>query len=160
MALVEINDDGEISEVECCDFRKPRPFGSDAALVLDWGPSMARAEFAAECDINTIMARYEKTGQLPVNGREPVYLDSFAVPGDLMGTLAALEQATEGFMTLPASIRRNFENDPRRFVAFVEDRSNLPQLREWGLAAPAAPAVPSSPAAPPPAPLSDPPKGG
>lgn len=100
-------------------------------------PSLTRQEFADECDINVLMAKYEKTGILPtnVNTGEPQYLDVSDVP-DLMHAHEILNNATTAFMALPATVRRDFDNDPVKFISFAENPENLEQLREWGLAPP------------------------
>lgn len=102
------------------------------------GPSMCRQEFAEECDINKIMARYEKTGQLPANlqSREPVYLDYTAIPDNLQEALRVMMTAEDQFMSLPAIVRKEFDNDPLRFVEYAENGDNLERMREWGLAPP------------------------
>lgn len=100
------------------------------------GLSRTRQEFANECDINVLMARYQKTGVFPTAaGKPPVYVDNWDAP-DFMGAMNIMQEANEAFMRLPAKVRKEFENDPGQFVAFVEDKDNLPKLREWGLAAP------------------------
>lgn len=101
--------------------------------------SMTRQEFAAECDINTIMKKYEVTGQLPQNmqGGEPVYFDTTTLPPDLMSAMAYLKSAEQAFMMLPAVVRREFDNDPVKFVDYGSNPANLEQMREWGLAPPA-----------------------
>nr|AVQ10261.1 portal protein [Gokushovirinae environmental samples] len=102
------------------------------------GPSMTREEFAEECDINAIMARYEKNGgqwpPLP-NGQEPQYVDFVGMP-DLQNALHGMIEAENAFMRLPALVRREFDNDPVRFVEYAQNRDNLGKLREWGLAEP------------------------
>lgn len=98
---------------------------------------MTRQEFAAECDINTLMARYERTGVLPLRSGEPQYLDLTEMPPDLMSALAVMDAAERSFMDLPATVRREFDNDPVKFVEYASDRANIDQMREWGLAAPA-----------------------
>lgn len=100
------------------------------------GDSRTRQEFAAECDINTIMARYEKAGVLNhYVSREPRYLELDDVP-DFQSAMNVFLEAKSAFMTLPAKVRREFDNDPSRFVLYAQDEKNLDQLREWGLAKP------------------------
>lgn len=102
------------------------------------GESRTRQEFADECDINNIMKRYEATGVIShVDQRQPMYVDLANMPTDLAGTLAMLDGATESFMSLPATVRREFDNDPLRFVEFAADSKNIDKMREWGLAKPA-----------------------
>lgn len=101
------------------------------------GASKTRQEFKAECDINTIMAKYRKTGILPQSDRPLQYVEFGEVP-DLMSAMNAMIAAEQAFMTLPAHVRREFDNSAIDFVKFAEDKENLPKLREWGLAAPEA----------------------
>lgn len=111
---------------------------------------MTRQEFADECDINVLMATYERNGSLNhFNRMEPAYFDASAVP-DLATAIQMAEAANAAFMTLPASARREFDNDPVRFVEFASDPANLSRMREWGLAAPETPK--DSPPVPPPVP--------
>lgn len=117
------------------DFYKPR-----ARFVehYDFGPSMTRQEFADDCDINSIMARYETTGNLhaPFAKDGLHYADYTDVP-DLMTAMNLMSVASDDFMSLPAKVRREFDNDPVAFVNFASDPSNLDQMRIWGLAPPA-----------------------
>lgn len=101
--------------------------------------SLTRQEFAAECDVNVLMARYDKAGVWPnaLPTAEPKYLDLSDVP-DFQSAMQLMIDANEAFMRLPATVRRDFDNDPAQFVAFAEESENLPKLREWGLAAPEA----------------------
>lgn len=123
-------------------------------------PSLTRQEFADECDINTIMERYEASGVIShVNRATPVYLDTVGYP-DLQGAMDQFREATLAFKALPAAVRREFDHDPQKFVDFASDEKNIPRLREWGLAAPE-----KAPDAPikveisnPPPPLEPPPK--
>lgn len=103
-----------------------------------YGESRTRQEFAAECNVNTIMARYKKTGVFPMDQRKLQYVDFGDVP-DLQSAMNTLIDAERAFMSLPAKVRRDFDNSPIEFVKFAEDRENLPKLREWGLAEPEKP---------------------
>lgn len=103
------------------------------------GASLTRQEFAEECDINALMARYEKTGVISHVARgEPQYLDLSDVP-DLATAMSVVHAAEAAFMSLPAGVRATFDNDPMRFIDFAENPDNLEQMRAWGLAKPAEP---------------------
>lgn len=133
-----INSDGE--PISSSYVHRDEKELSAPAVVVDCSnlPSLTRQEFAAECDINTLMSQYEKTGLLPqsaVNNTEPRYLDVSDVP-DLMSALNLLNAATEAFMALPAITRREFDNDPVKFIQYAENPENLDRMREWGLAPP------------------------
>lgn len=105
--------------------------------VMPGGPSMTRQEFAEECDINTIMSRYDAYLSDPMKSvREPMYIDFTELPDSLMGTMALVQAASDAFYTLPAVVRREFDNDPVMFADYAADPTNVEQMREWGLAKP------------------------
>lgn len=128
------------------DFRGRNGLPASATNTSTPGPSMTRQEFAADCDINVLMDRYqnEDIGAIMRRSTEPVYVDFYDMPSDLMGTLQLVQDAENAFMTLPAQVRREFDNDPIRFVDFASDPGNLDQMRNWGLAPPA-PVPPPAP---------------
>lgn len=123
------------------DFHKTN--GVDASFRCV-GPSMTRQEFAEDADLNVLMKRYEGhvgagPGGLPpgkVDPRDMVFMDYAALPEDLMSYHAYMFKAEAEFMSLPAAVRREFENDPFQFADFAADPENLPQMRTWGLAPP------------------------
>lgn len=132
--------------------------GSDT-VVFNKEPSMTRQEFMEECDINALMKRYEGhviggPGNLaPV---VPVYVDWTQMPTDLMNYMDRMFEAENAFMTLPAVVRKEFDNSAAAFVEFAADPGNLDQMRSWGLAPPVAAgasAPAGAPAAPGPAPV-------
>lgn len=127
------------------------------------GPSLTRQEFVEECDINTLMSKYDKhagTGPGMLSHQDPsmFYADFTQLPDSLLEYHNYMDRAHSSFMTLPAAVRREFENDATMFVEFASDPENLSQMRTWGLAPPekveAAPMKVEvvSPAAPPPGP--------
>lgn len=112
---------------------------ANPALYIDCSnlPSLTRQEFADDCDINKLMSQYEKTGLLPsnMNTSQPRYLDVSEVP-DLRTALDYLQDSTAAFMALPASVRKEFDNDALKFVDFASDPKNIDDMRKWGLAPP------------------------
>lgn len=124
------------------DFSKSN--GSDTG-VSSGGPSLTRQEFAEECDINSLMKRYEghvTGGPGNMAPREPLYFDFADAPQDLLGYLEFIKGAEDKFMSLPAIVRREFDNSAVEFVAFASDPGSIDQMREWGLAPPAKPLEP------------------
>jgi hypothetical protein len=103
------------------------------------GPSLTRQEFAEDCDINVLMKRFENRdiGAIMRSAQEPVYYDLASAPSTLMDYMQLMQDADKAFMTLSAQVRREFDNDPVRFVDFASDPANLDQMRNWGLAPPA-----------------------
>lgn len=126
------NSDGEELSSMYVSKSPDQDFGLDCSVE----PSLTRQEFSEDCDVNTIMARYEKTGVMPSGpSRPPAYLDLVGTP-DLQESLSILAVANQSFMQLPATVRREFDHDPAKFVAFCQNEENLPRMRELGLAKP------------------------
>lgn len=127
------NSDGEPMSSAYVEIENRHSYDLDFSGVV----SATRQEFADECDINNLMAQYEKTGILPssMNNNVPQYLDVTDIP-DYRETLDMLNEASAAFMALPAIVRKEFDNDPIQFVEFARDPENLPQMRTWGLAPP------------------------
>ena len=109
-------------------------------------PSVTKQSFAAECDINTIMSRYERTGVIDfVNAREGRYGDASAI--DYQKALNIVIEADEMFADMPASLRSRFDNDPVKFLDFVDDPANLDEGIKLGLFKAPAPSEGGSPSA-------------
>ena len=130
--------------------------GLDCSIVPDGEEKFrTKQSFAEECDINTIVRRFDLTGQLPENVRTPQVGD-FTTVRDFRSAMEAVRLARESFDEMPADIRAKFGNDPAAFVDFCADQENVPQMLKWGLAVPsealaaAMAAKATAPAAPPP----------
>lgn len=130
--------------------------GEDFATYPE-GDSMTRQEFAEECDINNIMKGYnvQDIGALMRQGMEANYVDFSKMPTTLMDFMDLQFQAEEAFMTLPADVRKQFDNDPMQFVEYGANPENVEQMRKWGLAEPAK--TPDAGASPSPTPTPAPP---
>lgn len=118
------------------------PFDRERAAIVFHEESRTHQSFKAECDINTIMGKYER-GQLieHVNRYQGDYGDYTKVPQSYDEALNQVIEAKDMFMTLPAKLREKFDNDPAEFLAFVDNPENLDEMRELGLANP----LPSQP---------------
>lgn len=110
-------------------------YGEKLRVDLDCGTeSMTQQSFAAECDINNIMAKWEKTGVLThVRSSEPFYGD-FLETFDYHSAVNAVHQANDFFMSLPATVRARFQNDAGAFLEFLKDPANKEELISMGLA--------------------------
>lgn len=87
---------------------------------------------ARDADINVIMSRYQKTGQLPPLARLPSYGD-FDQVSDFRTALELVRQGEHQFMQLPAAVRARFDNDPAAFSEFASDPGNHLELVELGV---------------------------
>jgi len=101
--------------------------------IGDMGVSLTKQSFTKECDINTIMAKYQKTGAIEhVNKHEGSY--AYATSMDFQEALETIRTGQTMFDELPSSIRTKFENDPAKFLDFVQDKNNMAEMVELGLA--------------------------
>lgn len=108
----------------------------DTSISFEGTLSLTRQEFADECDINNIMSKYQQVGVVShINPAAPLYVDYSDAP-DLVTALNMLRDADDQFMQLPAKVRREFDNDPVKFVEFASNEENIDKMREWGLAPP------------------------
>lgn len=117
------------------------------------GETRTKTDMAPACDINNILARYKKTGLIShfaQGGRYEDLPDSFTFH-EAANTVLEAERM---FMELPASLRKELDQDPARFLDYVADPENHTRLRELGLMRPAA-AEPAKPAVAPAAPPGD-----
>lgn len=114
-------------------------------MVRDEGKT--RQEQAQDADINVIVKRYGLTGQLPVvRPKIPLEAD-FREAGefDLGAALRFVRAADAAFMAYPADIRARFENDPAKFVAFVENPANKDECIRLGILSKPVDVAPVSP---------------
>jgi len=94
-----------------------------------------KQEFKNECDINTIMARFDKTGILAFTNRfQPQYGDATGI--EFQNSMETIAAGRSMFQELPSAIRARFQNDPARFLDFVHDERNAEEMREMGLLRP------------------------
>lgn len=99
------------------------------------GISMTHQSMAAECDINKIMLKWQKTGILEHrNTFEGQYGDFTETPQDYHESMNAVLAAEDMFSTLPSQIRKRFANDPGLFLEFVSDPENAAEMVSLGLA--------------------------
>lgn len=106
------------------------PDGSDE-------PTLTVQDQRDECDINHIIARFEKTGVLPVrSGYENAqYLDVTELP-DYQTARQTVIQAEQAFMQLDAHLRAQFNNNPAEFIDFMQNPDNVQKAIDLGLATP------------------------
>ncbi len=96
-------------------------------------PSLTKRSFKNECDVNQVMARFEKTGVIDhVNQRRPVYTDVSNFE-DYQTSIGIVLSAHRQFEQLPSKIRARFENDPGEFLKFIENPENKQEAIEIGL---------------------------
>ena len=106
------------------------------------GHSRTKQAPHAECDINNIMQKYQKTGVLDhINHHQGDYSD-FLSATSYHESMNAVLEAQNAFDSLPSSVRSRFNNNPGDFLAYVHNPNNAAEMVTLGLATP--PAMPSN----------------
>ena len=85
-----------------------------------------------ETDINKVIRRYTRTGTIErVSKFEAKFGD--ATGGDFRDALELVTNAKESFYELPSNIRKRFDNDPGKLLAFMEDPLNRDEAITLGI---------------------------
>jgi len=110
-------------------------YGQKLKVAIATGDGLTEQNHKDETDINQIVRKYNKTGLIDhLNQFEKQYGDMTGYDyQDAMNTVAAANTMFEG---LPSAIRNKFDNDPAKFINFVDDEANADKLVEMGLAKP------------------------
>jgi phage internal scaffolding protein len=94
--------------------------------------SLAQQHYREECDINTILQKFNITGLIPETPLSPRYGD-FTGIGDYHTAMNRVIAVQDEFEALPAQIRARFDNDPANLIEFLENSDNRPEAEELGL---------------------------
>lgn len=96
-------------------------------------PSMTDQSQAKECDVNNIMKKYLKTGQIThLSSKQAIYADISQIP-DLLEATIKVKEASEAFRALPASLREKLNNDPSQLPSYLSDPKNDEEAISYGL---------------------------
>lgn len=95
--------------------------------------SITQQQFKDECDINNIMAKYQKTGEFTGAIRKGGQYGDFSQITDFHDMQNTLIYAQEAFMLLPANVRTRFRNDPGELLNFLQDENNYDEALDLGL---------------------------
>lgn len=88
---------------------------------IQTGPGRTKQSFREECDVNNVVAKYKRTGQLPALVKSnPAYGDFASVPS-FQEALETVRKAESTFAALPAAVRQECFNDPATFLQRVRD---------------------------------------
>lgn len=94
--------------------------------------SLTQQHSKDEVDINNIMKRYIKTGVIDhVAKYQGQYTENNET--DYHTSMNMIIKADEMFFDLPSAVRKQFNNSPPEFLAFVSDKANHSKLQEMGL---------------------------
>jgi len=110
-----------------------RPNGSKRIQTAIHDRPITQQQFKDECDINKIMEKYQRTGQITHLARnQGIYADLTSL-GDYQQSLQKVIDAENAFDTLPAKVRERFGNDPAGLLTFLADPQNKEEAIKLGL---------------------------
>lgn len=115
--------------------------GIDPGIECTLEERKTQSEFAEDCDVNLLVARYRKTGVMPdvtQRASEALYGDFSAIPSR-MEMFNIVENAWDAFNALPPDVRREFNNDAAEFLAATETLEGVERLKKVGLGKPTDP---------------------
>lgn len=110
-----------------------RPNGTKRVYTVNEMPSKTDQSQKKSCDVNEIIAKYKRTGQVThLAKNRGQYADVAEIP-DLLTATVQVQKAQESFNSLPAHIRKRFQNNPIEFVNFMVDPENIEESVRLGL---------------------------
>jgi len=110
-----------------------RPNGTKRVHTVNTEPSKTDQQWKKSCDVNEIVTKYKRTGQLShVRSQQPVYQDVSEIP-DLLTSLTQVQKAKDAFLTVPAELRKKLDNDPVKFIEYLNEPSNNDEAIKYGL---------------------------
>lgn len=130
---------------------------------VDWGESRTKQSDEAATNINNIVRKYVKTGELSHISKEMMQYRDISGTPDLHTAMVIVANANTAFQELPAAIRKRVGHDAGNFLPFIDDPENFEECLELGLLEeadrPEAISVPTPPI-PPEIPPEEPPEDG
>ncbi len=96
------------------------------------GQGRTKQSHKKECDINNIMARFQKTGTVDfINTQSPQFGDATGL--EFQTAMETVAHANEMFAELPSKIRERFNNNAQELLSFLENPDNRTEAVFLGL---------------------------
>lgn len=101
--------------------------------IVTGGEDKCQQHFKDECDINKIIAKYNKTGILQHVTKARAMYGDFTQFAPFAENMDKVAKATQLFDDLPAELRNHFGNSIPGFFNFITQEKNRQQCIEWGI---------------------------
>jgi len=108
-----------------------RPDGSRRVQINTGTVSRVEQTHKKKVNINTIMAKANKTGLIPV--KTGAHYGDFTSIEDYQTARNKILDAQQNFQQLPSKIRNRFKNNPGKLITFLNDPNNKQEAIEMGL---------------------------
>lgn len=133
MATKAINQVLAMAEPAPAQWKVRKPWEKLIVPCDNHEPSKTWQAAKDECDVNLIIANYNRTGLMNhVNPKQARYGD-FSEALELQEAIQLVRQAEAEFMALPAPIRAMANNDPVVFMEMLADEGAVAALKAAGL---------------------------
>ena len=93
--------------------------------------SMTQQQFKQECDINSVLENYRKTGTPLPNPQFSENIVDLTAYGDFQQSMDTIRESIELFEALPAALRKKMGNDPANLPSYLEE--NEQEAIKYGL---------------------------
>lgn len=103
-------------------------------VLLHCGKGLTEQAHKDDCDINQIVAKYSRNELKELLVDRPAFYADLSSAPDFLESMNIVVRAQEQFDALPSSVRKEFDNDPAKFLAFAEDSKNAEKMVSLGLA--------------------------
>jgi phage internal scaffolding protein len=100
--------------------------------VIDTGEGLTEQSHKKACDMNHILKDYKRTGFIRHAKDNQGKYDDISVQ-DFQEAMFKVTSANNLFNSLPANLRKDFDNDPAKFLGFVQNPDNQTKLQEMGI---------------------------
>lgn len=110
----------------------PKVVGQRRVQIGGFDKSKTEQSHKKRQNINTIVAKIRQTKMMPQPVGTPIYGD-FSNCDSYHAALDKVISATNRFNKLPSAIRSKFQNDPGRFIEFVNDPKNVSDCIDMGI---------------------------
>ena len=103
-----------------------------AKSTVDTGPGLTEQAHKNETDVNYILKDYVRTGFIKHAKENQGKYDDISVQ-DFQEAMFIVAEANSMFEELPGQVRKEFKNDPSRFLEFVQNPNNAEKMQELGI---------------------------
>lgn len=110
-------------------------FRSRSAVKLSFEGTTSRTHqsFKDECNINSIMAKWQKTGLVSHLAKNPPTFGNFDQAIDFQSAQNMVLEAQATFDALSSAVRERMHHDPQEFVDFMDNPENTEEAIKLGL---------------------------
>jgi phage internal scaffolding protein len=107
-------------------------YGTRVKPKIKTGKGLTEQAHKEECDINYILRDYARTGFIKHAKEHEGKYDDFSVQ-DFQEAMFIVAQANSMFEELPGQVRKEFNNDPKQFLGFVQNPDNKERMEKMGI---------------------------